>query len=63
LPKCATPEIFTTDHDSQFTSGYWIDVSTDAKVKNSIGGKGRWIDNRVIDNRKLGNHRVGNRRI
>jgi putative transposase len=40
-----------------------VDVSTDAKVKNSIGGKGRWIDNRVIDNRKLGNHRVGNRRI
>ena len=63
LAKRATPEIFTTDHGSQFTSGYWIDVSTDAKVKNSIGGKGRWIDNRVIDNRKLGNHRVGNRRI
>ena len=63
LAKRATPEIFTTDQGSRFTSGDWIDVLTDAKVKISIGGKGRWIDNRVIDNRKLGNHRVGNRRI
>ena len=61
LAKRATPEIFTTDQGSQFTSGDWIDVLTDAKVKISMGGKGRWIDNRGIDT-----HRVvttgGNRR-
>ena len=63
LAKRATPEIFTTDHGSQFTSGYWIDVLTDAKVKNSMGGKGRRIDNHRIDNRRVGNCRVGNCRI
>jgi len=34
---------------SQFTSGDWIDVLTDAKVKIIMGGKGRWIDNRMIE--------------
>ena len=63
LAKRATPEIFTTDQGSQFTSGDWINVLTDAKVKISMGGKGCWIDNRGIDNRRVGNHRVDNCRI
>ena len=58
LAKRATPEIFTTDQGSQFTSGDWIDVSTDAKVKISMSGKGLWIDDRRVVNRRIGNHRI-----
>ena len=49
LAKYGTPEIFNTDQGSQFTSGAWIDVLTEAKVKISMAGKGRWIDNRMIE--------------
>ena len=49
LSKHGTPEIFNTDQGSQFTSGDWIDVLTDAKIKISMDGKGRWIDNRMIE--------------
>ena len=46
--RCTT-EIFHTDQGSQFTSGARIDVLTEAKVKVSVDGKGRWIDNRMIE--------------
>jgi putative transposase len=49
LAKHGAPEIFNTDQGSQFTSGDWIDVLTDANVKISMDGKGRWIDNRMIE--------------
>ncbi len=62
LAKHGTPEIFNTDQGSQFTSGDWIDVLSDAEIKISmplvtllrnaltvIDGKGRWIDNRMIE--------------
>ena len=49
LAKYGTPEIFNTDQGSQFTSGAWIDVLPEAKVKISMAGKGRWIDNRMIE--------------
>jgi putative transposase len=61
LAKYGKPEIFNTDQGSQFTSGAWIDVLTDAKVKISmplsdalhhlpvIDGKGAWRDNRMIE--------------
>jgi putative transposase len=45
----STPEIFNTDQGSQFTSGDWIDVLSEAKIKISMDGKGRWIDNRMIE--------------
>ena len=44
-----TPEIFNTGQVSQFTSGDWINVLSDAKIKISMDGKGRWIDNRMIE--------------
>lgn len=47
LAKHGTPEIFNTDQGSQFTSGDWINVLTEAKVKISMGGKGAWRDNRM----------------
>jgi len=62
LAKHGAPEIFNTDQGSQFTSGDWIDVLTEAKVKISmpivtllrnalpiIDGKGAWRDNRMIE--------------
>ena len=49
LAKHGTPEIFNSDQGSQFTSGAWIDVLTDAKIKISMDGKGAWRDNRMIE--------------
>lgn len=49
LANHSTPETFNTDQGSQFTSGDWIDLLAEAKVKISMDGKGRWIDNRMID--------------
>ena len=49
LAKHGRPEIFNTDQGSQFTSGGWIDVLTEAKVKISMDGKGAWRDNRMIE--------------
>ena len=49
LAKYGRPEIFNTDQGSQFTSGAWIDVLTDAKIKISMDGKGAWRDNRMIE--------------
>jgi putative transposase len=31
------------------TSGAWIDVLTDAKIKISMDGTGAWRDNRMIE--------------
>ena len=49
LAKYGKPKIFNTDQGSQFTSGAWIDVLTDAKIKISMDGKGAWRDNRMIE--------------
>jgi putative transposase len=47
--KQGTPKIFNSDQGSQFTSGAWIDVLTDAKIKISMDDKGAWRDNRMIE--------------
>lgn len=49
LEKYGKPEIFNTDQGSQFTGGDWIGALTQAEVKISMDGKGRWIDNRMIE--------------
>ena len=49
MSKHGTPEIFNIDQGSQFTSGGWIDVLNDAKIKINIDGQARWIDNRMIE--------------
>ena len=49
LATHGTPQIFNTDQGSQFTSGDWIDVLSDAKIKISMDGKGRWGDTRMIE--------------
>ena len=49
LATYGPPEIFNTDQGSQFTSSDWIDELKKAKVKISMDGKGRWVDNRMIE--------------
>jgi putative transposase len=49
LARHGAPEIFNTDQGSQFTSADFTDVLHDAKVKISMDGRGRWIDNRMIE--------------
>ncbi|MGF6862437.1 transposase InsO family protein [Rhodobacteraceae bacterium MBR-64] len=56
LATYGPPEIFNTDQGSQFTSSDWIDELKEAKVKISMDGKGRWIDNRMIERRDLVRH-------
>lgn len=41
----AIPELFNTDHGSQFTSEKWLDKLIENNVKISMTGKGRCIDN------------------
>jgi putative transposase len=43
------PAIFNTDQGSQFTSPRFTDVLTEAGVKVSMDGKGRWTDNVFIE--------------
>jgi len=49
LATYGPPEIFNTDQGSQFTSSDWIDELKEAKVKISMDGKSRWVDNRMIE--------------
>jgi len=49
LATYGPPEIFNSDQGSQFTSTDFTCVLKDAKVKISMDGRGRWIDNRMIE--------------
>lgn len=49
LAQNGPPEIMNSDQGFQFTSSDWIQTLTDAKVKISMDGRGRWIDNRMIE--------------
>ena len=44
-----TPDIFNTDQGSQFTSTDFTDVLKTNKIRISMDGKGRWIDNVFIE--------------
>ena len=48
LTRYGKPEILNTDQDSQFTSASWIEALSNAKIKISMDGKGRWVNNRMI---------------
>jgi len=49
LARFGVPEIFNTDQGSQFTSPRFTQVLKDAKVRISMDGKGRWMDNVFIE--------------
>ena len=43
------PKIFNSDQGSQFTSGDFTDVLTEAGIRISMDGKGCWMDNVFIE--------------
>ena len=49
LARFGKPEIFNTDQGSQFTSTEFTGVLAKAKIKISMDGKGRWMDNVFIE--------------
>lgn len=54
LVKCAiekfgTPAILNSDQGSQFTSLCYMDYLKSTKIRQSMDGKGRWIDNVIIE--------------
>ncbi|MCP4546795.1 MAG: IS3 family transposase [bacterium] len=49
LALYGAPEIFNTDQGSQFTSDDFTGVLKAAKVKISMDGKGRWMDNVFVE--------------
>ena len=49
IEKHSQPEIFNTDQGSQFTSKDFITVLTKRKIKISMDGKGRALDNVFIE--------------
>lgn len=49
LAKYGPPEICNSDQGSQFTSTEFTERLLDAKVRISMDGRGRWIDNRMIE--------------
>ena len=49
MAKHGRPEIFNTDQGSQFTSPRFTAVLTEAGVRVSMDGRGRWLDNVFIE--------------
>lgn len=49
IARYGVPEIFNTDQGSQFTSADWTLILSDAKVKISMDGRGRFLDNIFIE--------------
>ena len=49
LERYGPPEIFNSDQGSQFTSVDFTDLLTEAGIRISMDGKGRWMDNVFIE--------------
>ena len=49
LARFGPPEIFNTDHGSQFTSTGFIKVLAAREIKISLDGKGAWRDNVFVE--------------
>ena len=49
LEQYGAPEIFNTDQGSQFTSFDFTNVLKENRIKISMDGKGRWMDNVFIE--------------
>ena len=49
IAKYGPPEIINTDQGSQFTGAAWITTLTEAGVKVSMDGRGRYLDNIFIE--------------
>jgi putative transposase len=49
LSRHGRPEIFNTDQGSQFTSPRFTSVLQEGKIRISMDGRGRWLDNVFIE--------------
>jgi putative transposase len=49
LSRFGTPDIFNTDQGSQFTSAAFTGTLSQAGIKISMDGRGRWMDNVFIE--------------
>lgn len=49
IDRFGPPEIMNTDQGSQFTGLAWITTLTDARVRVSMDGRGRYLDNIFIE--------------
>lgn len=49
MARHGKPEIFNTDQGGQFTSPKFTGILTDAGIKVSMDGRGRWMDNVFIE--------------
>jgi len=49
IAKYGAPEIVNTDQGSQFTGADWITMLTEADVRISMDGRGRYLDNIFIE--------------
>ncbi|CCW17474.1 Mobile element protein [Sphingobium indicum BiD32] len=49
LARYGMPDIFNTDQGSQFTSQAFTSALRNADVRNSMDGRGRWMDNVFIE--------------
>ena len=49
ISRYGKPEIMNTDQGSQYTGSGWIITLTEAKIKISMDGRGRYLDNIFIE--------------
>lgn len=49
MARYGAPEIFNTDQGSQFTASDFTDVLKAHRIRISMDGKGRWIDNVFVE--------------
>ena len=49
ISKYGKPEIMNKDQGSQYTGSGWITTLTEAKIKISMDGRGRYLDNIFIE--------------
>ena len=47
--RCGKPKIINSDQGSQFTSDNYTMYLQVAKIRQSMDGKARWVDNVIIE--------------
>ena len=49
IARYGKPEIMNTDQGRQYTGAGWITTLTNADIKTSLDGRGRYLDNIFIE--------------
>ena len=68
IVRFGPPEIMNTDQGSQFTGSAWTTALTEAGVRISMDGRGRYLDNIFIERlwrslKRVAFNRIGIRRL